>query len=47
MILKLIIRNNNKLKRNKIYAWIQKHKDYDKDVQEILNWEILNYFKFF
>ena len=35
MILKLIVKNNNKLKRNKIIVWIQKHKDFDNDISQI------------
>ena len=35
MILKLIVKNNNKSKRNKLTAWIQKHKDFESDIGQI------------
>ncbi|MFX1392072.1 MAG: hypothetical protein ACFFAH_00730 [Promethearchaeota archaeon] len=35
MILKLIVKNNNKSKRNQITAWIQKHKDFESDIGQV------------
>ncbi|MHA1489059.1 MAG: hypothetical protein ACTSRI_05325 [Promethearchaeota archaeon] len=35
MILKIIIKNGKKNKNKKITVWIQKHEDFDEDIQQI------------
>ena len=35
MILKLKIRQNKKRNRNEIYAWVQRHKDFKGDIEQI------------
>ena len=35
MILKLIIKNNKKTKKNNIIVWIQKNGDFEEDIQQI------------
>ena len=37
MILKLIIKKDRKLKNNRILVWIQKHKEFEEDVQQLFN----------
>ena len=36
MILKLMIKSNRKTNQNQIFLWIQRHKDFKKDIQQIL-----------
>ena len=36
MILKLMIKSNRKTNKNQIFLWIQRHKDFKKDIQQIL-----------
>ena len=36
MILKLIIKNNKKNGKYALIAWIQKHKDFDNDIKQLL-----------
>ena len=36
MILKLMIKSNRKTNQNQIFLWIQRHKDFIKDIQQIL-----------
>ncbi|MFX1587987.1 MAG: hypothetical protein ACFFC1_07520 [Promethearchaeota archaeon] len=35
MILKLMIKSNKKTNQNQIFLWIQRHKDFKKDIQQI------------
>ncbi|MHA1293756.1 MAG: hypothetical protein ACTSQJ_13945 [Promethearchaeota archaeon] len=37
MILKLVIKENKKTKKNQIIVWIQKGREFEKDVQQIFN----------
>jgi len=36
MILKLKTKSNRKTNQNQIFIWIQRHKDFKKDIQQIL-----------
>lgn len=36
MILKLKTKSNRKINQNQIFVWIQRHKDFKKDIQQIL-----------
>ncbi|MFX0019440.1 MAG: hypothetical protein ACFFAK_09825 [Promethearchaeota archaeon] len=36
MILKLMIKTNRKTNQNQIFLWIQRHTDFKKDIQQIL-----------
>jgi hypothetical protein len=47
MIIKLKIRQNKKINRNDIYAWVQRHEDFKSDIEQIFQFfqDQLNYKK--